>query len=179
MALTLVLGPRRSGKSALAQRIASEASEQVVFLAPLTANDAEMRERVAAHRARRPSSWTTVETVQIASAIVDAPAGAAVLLDSLGSWIGEVLWRAGAIDRDSDGGDAARRLSDEILEVGRIARSRDGTVVIVAEEAGWGPVPPTAGTRRWLDLLGDGTQALAASADRVLLVVAGRVLDLP
>lgn len=179
MALTLVLGPRRSGKSEVAERLASQGGGSVVYVAPLTPGDDEMRERVSVHRARRPSAWTTVETADVAGALRDAPAAATVLLDSLGTWVAEVLWRAGALDGEGNCDEAVARLKVEIDEVARIASQRSGDVVIVAEEAGWGPVPPATGTRLWLDLIGDGAQTLAGGAEQVLLVVAGRVLELP
>ena len=91
MALTLVLGPRRSGKSAVAEALATGSGAPVVYLAPLTATDAEMKRRIAAHKARRPTSWATVETVDVAAAVEEAPDHATVLLDSLGTWIAEVL----------------------------------------------------------------------------------------
>lgn len=177
MALTLVLGPRRSGKSAVAEQLAGAAGGAVIYVAPLTPTDAEMQARVAAHRARRPESWTTVETMDIAAAVAQAPPGQPVLVDSLGTWLAELLWRAGALEGGT-GPDPA-----PILEQARAltehAAARDGEVVVVAEEAGWGPVPPSPATRRWLDLLGDCSQLLARHADRALLVVAGRILELP
>jgi len=194
MALTLILGPRRSGKSTVAERLVAASADDVVYLAPLTATDEELERRVAAHHRRRPGSWQTVETAALADALESAPRSAAVLLDSLGTWIAEVLWHAGALggegagdaagDPDPDGEseckwqEAERHLSAEMRRIPAIARTRTRDVVVVAEEAGWAPVPPAAGTRRWLDLLGDATQHLSANADRVLLVVAGRTVEL-
>ncbi len=207
MPLTVVLGPRRSGKSAVAERLAAEPRAPVVYLAPLTVTDDELRARVAAHRARRPSHWRTVESPDPLAALAAIRATDTVLLDSLGTWVSEVLWRAGALDPSSselrtpgertseltpgapDAGDVVSEaahaqtitatLLDGVAAFAGAAADRPGRTIVVAEEAGWGPVPPSPATRAWLDTLGDATQACAARADRVLLVVAGRTLELP
>jgi adenosylcobinamide kinase/adenosylcobinamide-phosphate guanylyltransferase len=182
VALTLVLGPRRSGKSRVADAMASETHEQVVVLAPLTVTDEEMAARVAAHRAARPAGWRTVEGVDVVGALRAADPQATVVLDSLGTWVSEVLWRAGALDDDDDGADgdgAAQRIQAAVAEFAELATQRAGRTIVVAEESGWGPVPPSGATRLWLDVLGDAAQALGQAAERVVRVVAGRVVELP
>ena len=179
MTLVLVLGGRRSGKSAVAERLAAEPGEPVTYLAPLTVTDDEMAARVAAHRARRPAAWRTVETRNPAAALVEA--GGTVLLDSLGTWVAEALWAGGLLDVAASP-DAPHRLAAlqaEVEAFADVAAARPGRTVVVAEEAGWGPVAPEAATRRWLDALGDAAQACARRASRAVLVVAGRELELP
>ena len=61
MALVLVLGGARSGKSALAARLAADSGAPVTFIATAVAGDAEMAERIRAHRESRPVTWKTVE----------------------------------------------------------------------------------------------------------------------
>ena len=180
MTLALVLGPRRSGKSAVAERLATGGGAPVVFLAPLTVADDEMAARVRAHRARRPPEWTTVESGAPLDALRGLDERATVLLDSLGTWVSEALWRAGALDDPpaEDPAAALRALAGEVDAFAEHAAARPGLTVVVAEEAGWGPVPPSAATRRWLDALGDAAQALSRRADRALLVVAGRAQEL-
>jgi adenosylcobinamide kinase/adenosylcobinamide-phosphate guanylyltransferase len=179
VALTLVLGPRRSGKSRIAEGLARAGGGSVVVIAPLTVTDDEMAARVAAHRAARPAAWTTVEDADVVGALRAAAPEATVLLDSLGTWVSETLWRAGALEEGADGTASAARVRSEAAALAGAARARAGQTIVVAEEAGWGPVPPSGATRLWLDVLGDATQALSAAADRALLVVAGRAVELP
>jgi adenosylcobinamide kinase/adenosylcobinamide-phosphate guanylyltransferase len=49
---------------------------------------------------------------------------------------------------------------------------------MVAEETGWGVVPPYESGRAFRDRLGNLSRELGRVADRVYLVVAGHVLDL-
>jgi len=57
-------------------------------------------------------------------------------------------------------------------------RNRDGDTVVVAEEVGLAVHPPTDVGRRFVDAIGECNRRLATIADRVLLVVAGRAIEL-
>jgi adenosylcobinamide kinase/adenosylcobinamide-phosphate guanylyltransferase len=56
---------------------------------------------------------------------------------------------------------------------------RTGPTVVVSEEVGWAVHPPSEAARRFVDVMGTLNQAVAAVADEVRLVVAGRTLVLP
>src|SRR5689334_1698286 len=63
--LVLILGGARSGKSHTAERMALERGcDHVLYIATAEGYDEEMRERIAAHKATRPSAWQTLEAPQ-------------------------------------------------------------------------------------------------------------------
>lgn len=177
MALIVILGGVRSGKSAVGERLARDSGAPVIYVATARPEaDAELAARVAAHRFRRPGEWTTEEARDPDEALAAAPVRATVLVDGLGLWLAQAM-------HEPTGG--ARPPSEDEKILGRVralaetARGRTGLTLVVAEESGLAPVASDPLARRWVDLLGAANQALAAAADRVLLVVAGRPIDLP
>lgn len=187
--ITIVLGPVRSGKSARAAALAGASGKRVILAvtAALDPSDAEMMARVERHRRDRPSSWTVIETARespLAAVVRDAPADACVLVDALGTWIAALLLDCEGLDGAADGrsADAAAKAADvldaQCADLAAAVASARADVVVVAEETGWGLVPPSPLGRVFRDALGRLTQLLASRADRVELVVAGYAVDL-
>jgi cobalamin 5'-phosphate synthase/cobalamin synthase len=161
--ITLVLGGVRSGKSEVAETLAGTGPVTYIATAGQPGGDADFAARIERHRRRRPPHWMTVEEPHdLAGAL--ARVEGTVLVDALGMWVANTMESEGGPDLD--------------LLV-KALRNRDGDVVIVSEEVGLGVHPPTAAGRRFADLLGEANRRLAEVADRCLLVVAGRVVELP
>src|ERR1700733_11671821 len=182
--LTLVLGPVRAGKSARAAALAHATGRRVVVAATaaLDPTDAEMEARVERHRADRPASWTLVETASpegpsLVALLHHCGYDTCVLIDALGTWLAALLLdRGDLVERDPVAALAALDAQgDALAEALAITRAH---AIVVAEEAGWGVVPPTPLGRIFRDALGRLTRALALRADRVELVVAGYAVDL-
>jgi adenosylcobinamide kinase/adenosylcobinamide-phosphate guanylyltransferase len=163
--LTLVLGGTRSGKSALAEGLAlahHQPERPVLYFATGLATDDDMRARIEAHRARRDHRFETVEAgADLVDALRTSSVDPPALVDALGTWVA-----AAELDVDAD------------ALVGALV-DRRGPTVVVSDEVGLGVHPSTEVGRRFRDALGEVNQAVGAVADRCLLVVAGRVLDLP
>ena len=76
--LELILGGARSGKSRLAERLATQSGLAVTYIATSQALDGEMSARIQHHRQRRPSDWGLVEEpLELARALRDNAAPAA------------------------------------------------------------------------------------------------------
>lgn len=170
-ALTLVLGGVRSGKSRCAEQIAL-AHPPATYLATAQAGDVEMAGRIAEHQRRRMAfvpAWQTVEEPwDIAAVMVGQRGDGCLLVEDLGLWLTNLL--VGVPGRPPCDDSAAR------AEVGRLLaaiESAAGRVIVVSPEAGCGVVPVNALARRFIDLVGEANQRLAAAAGEVFLCVAG------
>ena len=171
---TLVLGGVRSGKSAHGESLL-DGHRQIRYLAtgPLTSSDGEWMDRVRLHRERRDDRYTTIETTDLGQALRAAP-DIPALVDDLGNWLTAQIdavhgWTSGS-EIDLDG-----RI-DDLCDA---LRAMSADVVIISPEAGLSLVPPTPAGRVFQDLLGTLNVRVAEVCERVDLVVAGRVLNLP
>lgn len=166
--IVLVLGGTRSGKSTVAEEVASRLAgpgDAVTYVATARVDPADTDHvaRIEAHRARRPSTWTTIECADPAGlpGALTRATGCA-LLDSLGTWV------SGHPDLDPDVGALVAAL-----------RRRADPTVVVSEEVGLSVHAPTELGRRFVDALGATNRAVSLVAAEALLVVAGRALRLP
>jgi adenosyl cobinamide kinase/adenosyl cobinamide phosphate guanylyltransferase len=167
MGFTLILGGARSGKSDKAMRLAEESGRAVTFIATATAGDAEMDERIRRHRDQRPERWSTVEEpLDLLAAIASADRDDFLVIDCLTLWVSNLI----GAGRTSE---AIRSLAERVA--GELA-SRRGAVV--SNEVGLGIVPANDLARVFRDALGTVNAVFAQCAERSVLMVAGRSLEL-
>jgi adenosylcobinamide kinase / adenosylcobinamide-phosphate guanylyltransferase len=171
---TLVLGGIRSGKSRWAEAAIAEsmpADQPVCYLATgqVVGTDPAWRQRIAEHRDRRPSHWSTVETDDVAQQLRRSP-DTPTLVDDIGGWLAATLdkrqaWEGGSVSPDLDD------LTAAVAEF-------SSPLMLVSPEVGLTVVAATASARRFTDELGALNQRLAALCERVVLVVAGHPLTI-
>ena len=175
MSVTLVTGGIRSGKSRHAETLASGPSD-VTYVAtgPLErGTDEEWARRLALHRERRPSGWSVLETLDVAGVLTAAHG--TVVVDCLGTWVTGLVDDAGLWDDLDAAADLLEAATDVLRDALTTTRA---DVIVVTNEVGMAPVAPTPSGRWFQDALGRLNAVVASTADRVHLVVAGRVLDL-
>ncbi len=167
--LILVTGPARSGKSEWAEQLAAQSEKAVIYVATaqLDPDDAEWQARIALHQQRRPSNWKTLSVpVDLAATIQAASVTECLLIDSLGTWLANLLEQDEATWQQT-----CETLLDSFKQT-------TAQIIVVAEETGWGVVPAYPLGRTFRDRLGKLTRQIGAIANPVFLVTGGHVLNL-
>ncbi len=171
--LTLLLGGARSGKSSYAERWAAQHGDRVLFVATAQDfGDEEMADRIAAHRASRPSHWHTLEVPLNAGPAINAELANhpydTVVVDCM-----TLLASNALLTLPEDATDATPVVVEEAKALIAAQRASTARWLIVTNEVGMGIVPPSRLGRLYRDALGRANQVLAEAADEVLLFVAG------
>jgi adenosylcobinamide kinase/adenosylcobinamide-phosphate guanylyltransferase len=167
----LILGGARSGKSALAERLATESSGRVIYVATaaLVEEDLEMERRIRRHRERRPERWQLIEEpLNLAATLRQHCTGGHLLLvDCLTLWLSNILLL-----------DDGRHFQEQTAALLSVVPDLPGDLILVSNEVGLGIVPLGEITRRFQDESGWLHQRLAQLCDRVIVTVAGLPLIL-
>jgi adenosylcobinamide kinase/adenosylcobinamide-phosphate guanylyltransferase len=161
MTVILITGGARSGKSTRAEARARAFPGRPVYIATAEALDAEMRDRIATHRARRGEDWLEREApLDLVNTLAETDGGGARLVDCLTLWLSNLLH-------------AGRDWSVEASRLAHALPRQQSPVVLVTNEVGLGIVPDNALARQFRDAAGLLNQIIARVADEVEFVVAG------
>jgi adenosylcobinamide kinase/adenosylcobinamide-phosphate guanylyltransferase len=183
MNTTLIIGGARSGKSALALRLAAASDRPVLFLATMEARDDELRHRVRAHQDERPARWRTIEApLRPVEAIIGAAQSEDfVILDCVTLWVSNVLVRELPEDATAEPlrlRELASCLVGEVARLDEWAQTSGCELAVVTNETGMGVVPAYPLGRAFRDMLGAVNAELARRFSHVLSVTAGLAFDL-
>jgi len=166
---TFILGGVRSGKSRLAESLAKQTNQQVIYIATATAGDAEMQARIKSHIENRPKNWIVEEESLNLSEALKKYTGNnyCIVIDCLTLWLTNLL-----LCEDDAILLAQTKSFKQSLE------TCDDNIIIVSNETGLGIMPIGELSRRFGDAAGEMNQSVAAICDRVVLTVAGLPLIL-
>ncbi|HEY8118467.1 MAG TPA: bifunctional adenosylcobinamide kinase/adenosylcobinamide-phosphate guanylyltransferase [Methylophilaceae bacterium] len=173
MSITLILGGARSGKSAYAERLATESGLPVTYIATAQVYDDEFGARIKHHQVRRPAEWKTVEVPHRLARTVKAEAteGRCLIIDCL------TLWLAQCICPECTPPEGIK-WEQEKLALIDVLPKLPGQIVIVSNEVGMGIVPLGEINRQFQDEQGRLNQAIAKLCDQVMFIAAGLPLKL-
>ncbi len=170
---TLVLGGARSGKSAYAEKLATESRLPVTYIATAQVYDSEFARRIDHHRRRRPTEWQLVEEPFFLAATLKKHAAPdrCLLVDCLTLWLAQ--WSCDDCHPPQDQSwDTERQALIGLLP------TLPGRLILVSNEVGMGIVPLGEINRRFQDEQGRLNQAIAALSDQAVFMAAGLPLQL-
>lgn len=177
MSVLVLTGAVRSGKSAMAERLAEARGVDVVVAVAGWDGDEEMARRIEAHRASRRAEWTTVTAGPDPAWVAAVPDGAVLVLDCLGTLVANVCHEAVG-DAETASAEAESAVAQRVDDLLGALLAREGDTVVVTNETGWGVVPAWPSARLFRDELGRANRRMVAAADAAYLVIDGRCLDL-
>lgn len=175
MATTLILGGIRGGKTRHAQSLLS-GHDNVTHLLPRAnpSKDSDTWEsRFAAKRDANQTGWHRVYSMDLARTLMAARGP--VLIDDLSQWLSATLTTIQAWD---DPARAADHLDETVAALEVTWSLFPFDIVAVSREIGFGAVPTTQAEQIYADELAQLNARLSRVADRVHLLMAGRIIDL-
>jgi adenosylcobinamide kinase/adenosylcobinamide-phosphate guanylyltransferase len=163
MAVILIGGGARSGKSRYALERARAIEGTRAFVATAQPFDEEMATRIDRHRAERGEEFTTIEEPLDLARVIAGARFDVILVDCLTLWLSNIMF-------------ANKDCEAETGSLVNAAQAAVGTVIFVTNEVGSGIVPDNALAREFRDRAGILNQRIAGMAQEVYWMVFGQAL---
>lgn len=165
MALAVVGGGRRSGKSSYALALASAHGPRLGFIATLKPDDEESLQKAERARSERGPEFITVEEpLAIATLIEDrASVFDAVVVDDLTLWVSNLVM-AGHNDA---------QIEEEATQLIHLAKTCKTELILVTSDVDFGFPPDAEPSRHFRRLAGLVNRMAAESASRLYWMVFG------
>lgn len=160
--ITFITGGQRSGKSAYAQKLALSQCESPLYLATARAWDDDFKERIKKHQSDRGGNWENLEEEKYISKL--DMTGRTVVLDCITLWLTNFFHDTGY--------DVNLSLEEAKKEWNRFIW-QDFNLIVVSNEIGMGTHADTDAGRKFTDLQGWMNQYIAATANKVILMISG------
>ena len=172
----LIIGGARSGKSDYAQELAMSLPQPVLFVATAEAGDEEMRQRIEAHREKRPATWKTLEAPILIGDRIQNEIGSipTVIIDCITLLVNNVFNKYSGPDGERTGSDLIEKdVTAEIESIVECMNEVNAGFIVVTNEIGQGLVPASSMSRLYRDMLGKTNRLLAQNMEEVYMMVAG------
>ena len=178
--LTILLGGARSGKSTLAEKLAAQLSDRVLYVATAIPFDDEMELRIEKHKKQRPHSWKTLEIpTGIGKALqAEIQSFDVILIDCITLLVNNMFMERSIDPENPEEDEITEWIMHEMDELEELIKSSSANWIVVSNEVGMGLVPPYPLGRVYRDSLGWANQRLVSLADEAYLMIAGKAIPL-
>jgi adenosylcobinamide kinase/adenosylcobinamide-phosphate guanylyltransferase len=160
--ITFITGGQRSGKSAYAQKLALSKADNPLYLATARIWDDDFKERIKRHQRDRGENWENLEEEKYISR--HNLTGKTVVLDCITLWLTNFF---------HDTGYDVNLSLEEVKKEWDCFIRQDFNLIVVSNEIGMGTHADTDVGRKFTDLQGWMNQYIAATANKVILMISG------
>lgn len=172
MAIRLILGGTKSGKTTYAQELAKKIQEaqkkDIKYVATSKVLDKEMEERVKHHISTRPSHWETIEESYDIKKIINDNSSI-YILDCLTMLLTNHFMKNHEYNRD----EIIETIKDDIREINSFCNSSKSIIIIISNQVEVGLVSTYKLGRDFQDASGLIHQFIATLAEEVVIMNAG------
>ena len=172
----VVTGGSRSGKSTFAEKFVTRIGKKIAYVATAEIFDDEMKNRVALHQQRRPSTWKTFESPYNADETIKqirAEKFDMILFDCVTIYLSNLI-----CSLEKPEYDVVKNAVDKLIFTSEEFCLSGGKIVFVTNEVGSGIVPENKLARLFRDFAGITNQNLADHAEKIFMVVSGIPIDI-